>query len=289
MSSVFDGNLTHIFLPSSSPSVGSINTLSHYACNLQTMLRLENSTGIWEVCLLTDLLIDSLIDSFIHCDHYLQVALTKLVYPRTIQNIYSGEFSYFSYVLNMQIDSRLAAGSYSDMNELLLKLNAAMKPDESYYQWKLDTDSHRVILHMTKPTGAPQEPYVVLGRNLRLVLGFSSTKIEGCGYSVAGYTYSLHAGNQIFFVYAPGLIETSFVGDVSAEILGVVPYQSTGVYGEEVIFEPKNLLFQRVKQVNISEIRIELRNRFGDYLPFASGSSDVIAVLSFRKMPKYVL
>lgn len=112
---------------------------------------------------------------------------------------------------------------------------------------------------------------------LAYVLGFKST--EMAADEVASYYPDFTAGFKHLYIYAPGLVENSIVGNQHAPILRVVNVK--GSFGEsvEAIYSQEH--HHKLASKRISEVTIEVRSHGGKLLKFNSGNT--IVTLHFQR------
>lgn len=101
------------------------------------------------------------------------------------------------------------------------------------------------------------------------------------GY-IAGEPYDLSGGIGSMYIYT-NVCRYSNVGGSTAPLLAVVPYSNTSIttFGEHMSYEPRKVLYHPLITTTLSEVKIDVRTKFGEYLPFASG--EFLVVLSVRK------
>jgi hypothetical protein len=153
---------------------------------------------------------------------------------------------------------------------------------EVYFHY--DENYGRFFLYNHRPM---EIKAVQLSPRLAYLLGFEIDKLtmevkhvrvrrEG-GY--AKFTPDITAGIHQLYVYAPGLVDTTYVGNVQAPLLRIVnvdkPPNSIG----ESIYS--NLHFIKVIEKRISSIKIEVHDSFGQFIKFNWGN--IILTLAFKR------
>jgi len=120
---------------------------------------------------------------------------------------------------------------------------------------------------------------VQLSEQLSYMLGLeNASSINAEGY--AKYMPDISGGKRQLFVYAPGLVEDTVIGNTTAPLLRVVNI-NTQNFGEvsESIYTSEYHCRLTTKQ--ISQIRIEIREATGNLIDFHWGNS--IVTLHFRR------
>jgi len=119
---------------------------------------------------------------------------------------------------------------------------------------------------------------VQLSEQLFYMLGFEDGNVETEGY--AKYMPDISGGKRQLFVYAPGLVEDTVIGNTTAPLLRVVNINPQN-FGEvsETIYTSEYHCRLTTKQ--ISQIRIQIRSATGNLIDFHWGDS--IVTLHFRR------
>jgi hypothetical protein len=153
---------------------------------------------------------------------------------------------------------------------------------EVYFHY--DENYGRLFLYNHRPM---EIKAVQLSPRLAYMMGFEIDKNtrevkhvrmrrEG-GY--AKYTPDIQAGIHQLYVYAPGLVDSTYVGNVQAPLLRIInvdkPPNSIG----ETIYS--NPYYIKVIEKRISSIRIQIHSSFGDLIKFNWGT--IIITLAFKR------
>ena len=120
---------------------------------------------------------------------------------------------------------------------------------------------------------------VQLSEQLSYMLGFEmGSSIDAEGY--AKYMPDISGGKRQLFVYAPGLVEDTVIGNTTAPLLRVVNInpQNFGEVSESIYTSEYHC---RLTTKQISQIRIEIRAATGSLIDFHWGNS--IVTLHFRR------
>ena len=121
---------------------------------------------------------------------------------------------------------------------------------------------------------------VQISAQLQYVLGFDKPVLRGSRI-VAKYTPDPHGGIHSIFIYAPGLVEPTIVGDDSVALLRIAKVKGKpGDMVEDTFLSP---LYHKVMEKSITDISIEIRTSTERLVPFNWG--DCILVLHFQKEP----
>ena len=100
---------------------------------------------------------------------------------------------------------------------------------------------------------------------------------HGGGY--AKYSPDITSGIHQLYVYSPGLVESSFVGNVQAPLLRIVNVEKPPDTVAENIYT--SMYFMKVIEKRISSIKIVIKDSFNELLRFNWGN--VIVTLVFKK------
>lgn len=123
---------------------------------------------------------------------------------------------------------------------------------------------------------------VHISAQLQYVLGFDKPTLRGSRI-VAKYTPDPHGGIHSIFIYAPGLVEPTIVGDDSVALLRIAKVKGKpGDMVEDTFLSP---LYHKVMEKSITDISIEIRTSTERLVPFNWG--DCILVLHFQKEPYF--
>jgi hypothetical protein len=95
----------------------------------------------------------------------------------------------------------------------------------------------------------------------------------------ATFSPDINAGIHQLYVYMPGIIESSYLGNVQAPILRIVNVDKPPNSIAESIYT--NMYFIKVIEKRISSIKIQIKNSFGEFVKFNWGTA--IITLAFRR------
>jgi len=95
----------------------------------------------------------------------------------------------------------------------------------------------------------------------------------------ATFSPDINAGIHQLYVYMPGIIESSYLGNVQAPLLRIVNVDKPPNSIAESIYT--NMYFIKVIEKRISSIKIQIKNSFGEFVKFNWGTA--IITLAFRR------
>ena len=122
-----------------------------------------------------------------------------------------------------------------------------------------------------------------LSAQLAYILGFHPKLRLDTPLSVASYMPDMSGGVSSFYVYAPDLIESVFIGNVAAPVLRVVNIRGAP---DEIVEECYVAIqYHRLIAKEFSEIFIEIRTASGILMPFQYGTCTL--TLHFIKLPYF--
>ena len=118
------------------------------------------------------------------------------------------------------------------------------------------------------------------------ILGFKDTSYSfpmRLTPSITGeFSVDLLAGKHYIFIYC-NICQFSHLGNIKAKILRVIPIDSKNItYGELKTYRFQQEMFVPLDRQCINEIKIEVRDEFGELFPLTSGRS--LVVLHFREI-----
>jgi hypothetical protein len=156
-------------------------------------------------------------------------------------------------------------------------------PSELEVYFYYDENFGRFFLYNHKPK---EVKGIKLSPMLAYMLGFEIDK-EGLVKRVrmrreggfAKFTPDITAGVHQLYVYMPGIIESSYLGNVQAPLLRIVNVDKPPNSIAESIYT--NMYFIKVIEKRISSIKIQIKNSFGEFVKFNWGT--VILTLAFRR------
>jgi hypothetical protein len=128
---------------------------------------------------------------------------------------------------------------------------------------------------------------VMLSPKLAYMLGFEIDKFthvikhirlrrEG---GFAKFTPDIKAGVHQLYVYAPGLVESTYLGNVEVPLLRIVNVDKPSNSIAESIYS--NPYYVKVNEKRISAIKIEIHDSFGQFVHFNWGN--IIITLAFKR------
>lgn len=166
---------------------------------------------------------------------------------------------------------------------IIKNLNAIKLTNLSIYFF-YDENLGRFFIYNHKPS---QIKSVQLSAKLAYILGFEidekTNEIKHLrmrqGGGFAKYSPDISSGIHQLYVYSPGLIEPSFVGNTMAPLLRIVNVDKPVNSVAESIYT--NMHFMKVIEKRISTIRIVIKDSLNEILRFNWGN--VIITLAFRK------
>ena len=127
----------------------------------------------------------------------------------------------------------------------------------------------------------------MLSQRLSFMLGFEIDKntlevkhvrIRRDG-GFAKFTPDIKAGIHQLYVYMPGIIDSTYVGNVQAPLLRIVNVDKPPNAIVESIYS--NMHFIRVIEKRISSIKIQIHDSFGEFIKFNWGT--IIITLAFKR------
>ena len=168
-------------------------------------------------------------------------------------------------------------------NEIIKNMDENQKINSEIYLY-YDENLARFFLYNHKPA---QIRAVKLSPRLAYILGFEIDSISNevkrmrmrHGGGFAKYTPDISSGIHQLYVYSPGLIEPSFVGNTQAPLLRIINVDKPPNTVAESIYT--NMYFMKITEKRISDIKIVIKDSFNDILRFNWGN--VIVSLTFRR------
>lgn len=188
--------------------------------------------------------------------------------------------------LSREIAAQMTAGEQEMMKKI-----SALQAEESIPKWMhvyahpeqcckffYDVEQQRFRLKLDRQYVKSVE----LSEQLAYMLGFPERQLTQTS-QLARYIPDMRGGMSSFFVYAPGLIEPVFIGDVCAPVLRIVNIR--GAADEQIEECYVAIQYHKVIMKEISEILIEIRTASGSLMPFQYGMCCL--TLHFRKIPYF--
>jgi len=207
-----------------------------------------------------------------------EVGLSQLIYPTTALNCYDASMAFFSFTFGFEMPLTIPIGYYATAELLIQEIGRLMGSDKDNYKLSVDSSSHVIILDLVGD--GVTVPVIKFSKNLQVLLGFPDV-VQQTGF-LAGKPFDLSGGIGSMYIYC-NISNYSNVGSTTSPLLAVVPYSNTSItsFGEHQSYEPRKILYHLLSTYSLSEIQIEIRTKFGEYLPFATG--EVLAVLQVRR------
>lgn len=120
---------------------------------------------------------------------------------------------------------------------------------------------------------------IIITDHLSYMLGFEKTLIN-TALTVAKYLPDLKGSIHTLYIYAPGLVENTIVGDKTSPLLRIAKVR--GKHGDLIAENFVNPQYYRLTGKTINSIRIEIRSNTGRLLKFNYG--EVTLALNFKKL-----
>lgn len=116
-------NSFYLYLPSSIK--GTENTLSHYTTQLQSSIVLPSFAEY-------------------------ECALTQIIYPQNLHNIYDGSLVYHSITFGTQITAEVPTGTYNDIGDVIAALYTVLSltSDNAHYVFSVNKTTHKVTVEL---------------------------------------------------------------------------------------------------------------------------------------------
>jgi hypothetical protein len=103
-------------------------------------------------------------------------------------------------------------------------------------------------------------------------------RVHGPGEHYGEYVVDIDRGFHAMYVYC-SIIKNCIVGDITAQLLKVVPKQ--GKHGEVVSLSFNNIQFHEIECSSVNEVTMHITMDNGDNVPFERGKC--VATLAYRK------
>ncbi len=217
-----------------------------------------------------------------------EVALLELMYNHHFYNLIDQwiEISYTKSGESKKIKINLVDGYYSNTEELIEEINDTIKTNSSIHK-SIKSKINIEYSELTKKTT------FTIKSNVNLIVIKLSEKLskffgieinnkdnhEAAETFVSNYPCDVFRGLHSMYVYT-NIIERQIVGDSLVPLLRIIGIDNKNK-DEHVTVRFNNLRYLPISLNNIRTIEIDLRNEYGERLPFQSGT--VIASLHFRK------
>lgn len=234
----------YLYLPSSVESKFVSNAVSHYTTSLGTPIQMSNSFDY-------------------------EVALVKMLYSSSVNNVYYGPMNYYSFVQKMIVHTKIATGMYPTPDDLVKAFNEALMHDAEYYELTVDYHSRKFLLHCKSGDGKTT-PRIEFSENLQTVMSFPKV-ISKVGYETSEHSYDMFGGLAHMYCYCD-IVRNVNIGDTLAPLLSVVNY-NPGRTENHAAYEPKHMVYVPVSKTFFDHISVEIRTKTGVFYPFASGET----------------
>lgn len=157
------------------------------------------------------------------------------------------------------------------------------KLDKMPIYFYYDNNLGKFFLYVNKPLEIRE---LYFSTRLAYVMGFSidmAKKLKGIrirrGGGYAKSAPDISSGLHQMYIYAPGLIENTPVGDSQVPLLRIISIDKPRNSVAENLYT--QLYFIKVVQKRISSIKVQIRNSAGDFLKFSWGS--IVVTLVFQR------
>ena len=241
----------YIFLPSSVKSVTFENTLSKFQTSLTSPVTLTPGFNY-------------------------EAALLKIIYPTTAENVYDGNFEYFSFQLAELSYARIPSAYYSIPTEFLKAFAAALGPDSEHYSLSVDFQRKRFLL--TTKGDSKHAPYIRFSKNLQVLTGLPTAVHKAT--VVEGTTWDPSGGLTCIYCYSD-LVRNSLIGNNAAPIVAVLKYNQAETGAVE--YEPKNAVYLPLATNYLDNITVELRAKTGILFPFTTGETMLLFHIRMKR------
>jgi hypothetical protein len=204
--------------------------------------------------------------------------MTKIIYPAQLNNVYDGKVLFWSYATKRMIPARIEMGIYQTPDAFIAGFKEALKHDYAYYTLTIDASSQKFELLITGVGSST--PYMKISPNIQAITGLPSTT-EKPGYTISATSWDASGGNSIFYVYSD-LTEYVNIGNTKAGVVGIFGWGSGTPVHNQYEYEPRNLIYTGVNKNIIDSIKINIRNKTGDLIPFVGGECLVVLHVRIR-------
>ena len=269
------------------------NTITQYKTKLQTTIEL---TGEWEVALAEMTFPKSW---FTIPKHGAKFAFTCQLDPIDAQSIPDFLKNINFPPLEQEVELEISGGYYKTIHDIVSQMNHAItrilsdrlsypifnekgdhvyKPldEEKWPKMKYSEVNRKATVVLHPETSMKFDNYLAIvlgyGNNPIINRNEESRAIDGSNVS------DLYGGIHNVYVYTD-VIEHIPVGDTEAPLLTIV--ETPGKYGDVIQKSFKPLRYMRVQKTCFDTIEIDIRNVFGESVPFKSGI--VVVMLHFRR------
>ena len=225
-----------------------------------------------------------------------EVAITELSYPSLYQNITDGKFFSLDAATPDTKPSdyyTIDAGLYPSISDIVNEMNKQIQEREKYEKTPIKLKVNRITQRIS--LSLPNE------NSLLVIFSTDLCHVFGCGEAVYGMGVFMSGAGPHFpkfpydivrihtlMIYSD-IVEYNVVGDTKAALLRCIPFISkikngdiisTGQYMNYQNFP--NLQFKKILKNSFHSIKLELRDSYGEKVPFNSVGV-TRAVLMFRR------
>jgi hypothetical protein len=224
------------------------NTISHYTTKLTTPLSFPNAEY--------------------------EIGLADFQYVHSWNNISRGEG--FMQIEEISSERSLTAtlkdGYYASPEMLIDSINGLLHLySRADIILNLDSITQKIKVYIAGDWS------ISFSQTLKDMLGLVSP-VLGPGEHYGDYVVDIDRGFHALYVYC-SIIKSRIVGDITAQLLKVVPKQ--GKHGQVVFLSFNNIQFHEIQCGTVSEITIHIMMDNGESVPFERGKC--VATLAYRK------
>jgi len=186
------------------------------------------------------------------------------------------------------IEASIPRGSYAGVKDIIDKINQSIEENVQptcsngdippfNIKFGYDNSTGRSTINMSSMT------IVDMTYELRELLGFQQSQLPFGNISDEMWKHEgvnlSNASKQTMFLYCD-LLECVPVGDIQAPLLRIINVdKEQGQILQQIFEKPR---FLPIQKKSFDTVEIDIRNDFGDPMPFESGK--VIATLHFRRV-----
>ena len=197
-----------------------------------------------------------------------EVALVKLLYPRTAVNGWLPVFEYYSFQLGSLQSVTLPEKQYDSPQELIAAFNSHILPNDlPYYQLSVLPDGIFFELTLRAPNGSHHFPSLRLYENLTALTGLPSYT-AGPSHLIGHESWFPTGGLGQAYVYSDVFNANTRLNERFAPLFSILPYY--GVAGQ-ACYEPATLNYFPLNKKQISSIQIRIETEGGSEFPFRAG------------------
>ena len=208
-----------------------------------------------------------------------EVALTKLIYPKTFFNVTSGSVHYYSPTLKKVRYNSVPSAYYDSPESFVNAFNKMLGVDKSYFVLSFSPEAQVYMLNaIDDKSGKP--PFMEISNNLKMLTGLP-TVIDRGGFHVGmPGSWDLSAGNSIMCVNC-NLVSPIHLNSQVRPMLTSISFGAGQETKSQIQYEPEHLLYLPINSDrDIRSVSISIVNLEGKGFPFVGG--DVLCVLHLR-------